>query len=69
VSTAGGPGGAQSFTPTASHTVSVPMHASVTVGVIALAVLLAVAGGLLAGSFGSWRIGRLRPAAALARVE
>jgi putative ABC transport system permease protein len=64
-----GAGGSQSFTPTASHTVSVPMHASVTVGVIVLAVLLAVAGGLLAGTFGSWRIGRLRPAAALARVE
>jgi putative ABC transport system permease protein len=31
--------------------------------------VLAVAGGLLAGTFGSWRIGRLRPAAALARVE
>jgi len=69
VSTAGGPGGPQSFIPTASHTVSVPMHASVTVGVIVLAVVLAVAGGLLAGTFGSWRIGRLRPAAALARVE
>ena len=64
-----GPGGSQSFSPTASHTVSVPMHASVTVGVILLAVALAVAGGLLAGTFGSWRIGRLRPAAALARVE
>jgi putative ABC transport system permease protein len=64
-----GPSGSQSFTPTASHTVSVPMHASVTVGVIVLAVVLAVAGGLLAGTFGSWRIGRLRPAAALARVE
>jgi len=64
-----GPGGSQSFTPTASHTVSVPLHASVTVGVIVLAVALAVAGGLLAGTFGSWRIGRLRPAAALARVE
>jgi putative ABC transport system permease protein len=64
-----GPGGSQSLTPTASHTVSVPMHASVTVGVIVLAVVLAVAGGLLAGTFGSWRIGRLRPATALARVE
>jgi putative ABC transport system permease protein len=64
-----GPGGAQSFSPTASHTVSVPLHASVTVGVIVLAVALALAGGLIAGTFGSWRIGRLRPAAALARVE
>jgi putative ABC transport system permease protein len=64
-----GPSGAQSFSPTANHTVSVPLHASVTVGVIVLAVVLAVAGGLLAGTFGSWRIGRLRPATALARVE
>jgi len=45
------------------------MHASVTLDVIVLAVLLALAGGLLAGIFGSWRIGRLRPADALRRVE
>jgi putative ABC transport system permease protein len=32
-------------------------------------VLLAVAGGLLAGAFGGWRAAQLRPAAALARVE
>jgi putative ABC transport system permease protein len=51
-----------------AHTVSVPLHPSVTVGVIVLAVVLAVAGGLLAGSFGSWRIARLRPADALSRV-
>ena len=42
---------------------------SVTAGVIVLAVLLALVGGLLAGAFGSWRIGQLRPATALARVE
>jgi putative ABC transport system permease protein len=41
----------------------------VTAGVIALAVLLALVGGLLAGAFGSWRISQLRPATALARVE
>jgi ABC-type antimicrobial peptide transport system permease subunit len=35
---------------------------------VALAVGLALAGGLLAGAFGSWRIARLRPADALARV-
>jgi putative ABC transport system permease protein len=33
-----------------------------------LAVVLAVAGGLLAGVLGSWRIAGLRPADALARV-
>ncbi len=48
--------------------VSVPMSASVTIGAIVLAVLLAIAGGLLAGSFGGWRAARLRPAAALAKV-
>jgi putative ABC transport system permease protein len=53
---------------TAPHVVGIPLHPSVTVGVIVLAVFLAVAGGLLAGSFGSWRIARLRPADALARV-
>jgi putative ABC transport system permease protein len=65
-----GPGGvAHSLGPTApSHTVPVPLHPSITVGVIVLAVVLAVAGGLLAGSFGSWRIARLRPADALSQV-
>jgi putative ABC transport system permease protein len=53
---------------TAPHVVAIALHPSVTVGVIGLAVLLAVAGGLLAGLFGSWRIARLRPADALARV-
>jgi putative ABC transport system permease protein len=66
---AGGPGGASIVSPAAAHTtIAVPMSASVTVGAIVLAVLLAVAGGLVAGSFGGWRAARLRPAAALARV-
>jgi putative ABC transport system permease protein len=64
----GSGGGPVSFNPTASHTVAVPMSASVTTGAIVLAVVLALAGGLLAGSFGSWRIVRLRPADALTRV-
>jgi putative ABC transport system permease protein len=51
-----------------SHTIAVPLHPSITAGVIVLAVILAVAGGLLAGSFGSWRIAKLRPADALSRV-
>jgi ABC-type antimicrobial peptide transport system permease subunit len=69
-----GPGGVSSGTAiggpaAASHTsIAVPMSASVTIGAILLAVLLAVAGGVLAGSFGGWRAARLRPAAALARV-
>jgi len=48
-----------------SHTVTAP----VTVSLILLAVALAVAGGLIAGMVGGWRAARLRPAAALARVE
>jgi putative ABC transport system permease protein len=54
--------------PTSSHTVSVPLVASVSGAAILAAVVLAVAGGLLAGTFGSWRIGRLRPADALTKV-
>ena len=53
----------------ASHTVSVHLAAPVTAQVIGAAVLLAIAGGLIAGAFGGWRAARLRPAAALARVE
>jgi len=40
-----------------------------TAGAIAAAVLLAIAGGLIAGAFGGWRAARLRPAMALARVQ
>jgi putative ABC transport system permease protein len=63
-----GAAAARSFAPVGSQTVAVPMSASVTVAAIVAAVLLAIAGGLLAGSFGSWRIARLRPADALTRV-
>ncbi len=52
----------------ASHTVAVHLNPTVTIGVIVLAVVLAVAGGVIAGSFGGWRAARLRPAAALAKV-
>jgi ABC-type antimicrobial peptide transport system permease subunit len=44
------------------------LSAPVTVGAVGLAVLLAIAGGLIAGSFGGWRAARLRPAAALSRL-
>lgn len=53
----------------ASHLVAVPFSAPVTVSAIVLAVILAIAGALVAGSFAGWQISRLRPAAALARVE
>jgi ABC-type lipoprotein release transport system permease subunit len=52
-----------------SHTVSVHLTAPVTLSAVLLAVVLAIAGGLVAGTFGGWRAVRLRPAAALARVE
>jgi putative ABC transport system permease protein len=53
----------------ANPTVSVHLAAPVTLGAAAAAVLLAIAGGLVAGGLASWRVARLRPAAALARVE
>jgi ABC-type antimicrobial peptide transport system permease subunit len=53
----------------AAHSVPVHLSAPVTTGAILAAVMLAVAGGLIAGSFGGWRAARLRPAMALARVE
>jgi putative ABC transport system permease protein len=46
----------------------VPLSPSITIGVIELAVILALAGGLLAGALGAWRIARLQPADALAAV-
>jgi ABC-type lipoprotein release transport system permease subunit len=67
----GGGGFAGRFGQAASavHNVTVHLTAPVTAGVITAAVLLALAGGLIAGAFGGWRAARLRPAAALARVE
>jgi ABC-type lipoprotein release transport system permease subunit len=65
----GGGGGLAHAASAASHSVSVHLTAPVTAGVVALAVVLAILGGLIAGSLGGWRAVRLRPAAALARVE
>ncbi|HEX4255742.1 MAG TPA: FtsX-like permease family protein, partial [Streptosporangiaceae bacterium] len=67
---AGGGGGGffRRATPTSLHTVAVHLTAPVTIGIVILAVVLAVAGGLIAGSFGGWRAARLRPAAALGKV-
>ncbi len=50
------------------HTVEVHLAAPVTATAVALAVVLAIAGSLIAGSFGAWRAVRLRPADAVARV-
>ncbi|MFG3659984.1 ABC transporter permease [Streptomyces sp. NPDC047706] len=52
----------------ASRTLDVALTAPVSLTTIALAVGLAVTGGLVAGAFGGWRASRLRPADALRRV-
>ncbi|WP_328553764.1 ABC transporter permease [Streptomyces sp. NBC_00358] len=69
----GGPGGGGGFggpgRQTASKALDVVLTAPVSVNTIAVAVGLAVAGGLIAGAFGGWRASRLRPADALRRVE
>ncbi len=66
------PGGGGGFARTAAdaaHSVAVHLTAPVTISAVILAVVLAIAGGLIAGTFGGWRAARLRPAAALSRVE
>ncbi|MGP4088192.1 ABC transporter permease [Streptomyces sp. KR55] len=67
-----GPGGGFGGGPAraaAARTLDVALTAPVSVTTIALAVGLAVTGGLVAGAFGGWRASRLRPADALRRVE
>ncbi len=66
---AGRPGGFFGRADAAAHSVAVHLTAPVTIGAVVLAVVLAIAGGLIAGGFGGWRAARLRPAAALSRVE
>ncbi|MFG2350460.1 ABC transporter permease [Streptomyces phaeochromogenes] len=71
----GGPGGGMGggmggpARQTASKALDVALTAPVALSTIALAVGLAVTGGLIAGAFGGWRASRLRPADALRRVE
>ncbi|MFD3933202.1 ABC transporter permease [Streptomyces sp. NPDC058614] len=67
----GGPGGGGfgAAREAASSTLDVALSAPVSLNTIAVAVGLAVAGGLIAGAFGGWRASRLRPADALRRVE
>ena len=64
----GAPPGAGGFGQ-AAQTVAVHLTAPVSLQLVALAVGLALAGGLLAGAFGGWRASRLRPADALRRVD
>jgi ABC-type lipoprotein release transport system permease subunit len=65
----GGGGGFRRLAADATNAVTVHLNAGVTLAAVALAVVLAIAGGLIAGGFGGWRAARLRPADALARVE
>ena len=51
-----------------NRAVVVPFSPYISTGVIVLALILAMAGALLAGAFGSWRIARLQPATALRLV-
>ncbi len=68
VATISGGGVNAGVAPGSIHTVAVHLPAPVTISAILLAVVLATAGGLIAGSFASWRAARLRPADALGRV-
>lgn len=52
----------------AQATTDIALNAPLTLSVIAIAVGLAVLGGLVAGAFGGWRAARLRPAEALRSV-
>jgi putative ABC transport system permease protein len=52
----------------AQHTVPVHLSAPVSFATIGLAVLLALLGAIIAGSFGAWRAARLGPAQAMANV-
>jgi ABC-type lipoprotein release transport system permease subunit len=65
----GSGGGFAHSAASAAHTVTVHLTAPVTLSAVGLAVVLAIAGGLIAGLLGGWRAVRLRPAAALSRVE
>lgn len=62
---AGPGGGFAGPAASAAGSAEVVLNAPVTLGVIAIAIGLAVLGGLIAGAFGGWRAARLRPAEAL----
>lgn len=61
----GGGGFGAQFTQTATDIV---LHAPLSLWIVVAALLLAVAGGLVAGSFGGWRAAKLSPAEALRAV-
>jgi ABC-type antimicrobial peptide transport system permease subunit len=53
----------------AAQTVTVNLTAPVSAELVGMAVILALAGALIAGGLGGWRAARLRPADALRRVD
>ncbi|MEV7438394.1 ABC transporter permease [Streptomyces griseoviridis] len=68
--TGGGPGGGGGMgRQSTSTTMEIALTAPVSLTTIALAVGLAVAGGLIAGAMGGWRASRMRPADALRSVS
>jgi ABC-type antimicrobial peptide transport system permease subunit len=65
-----GGGFARAFGQAASTaSTSIPVHASVDLALLGLAIGLAVLGGLIAGSIGGFRASALRPATALRNIE
>ncbi|MBK3568454.1 MULTISPECIES: ABC transporter permease [unclassified Streptomyces] len=67
----GGPGGGQGGPgrQATTNTLEIALNAPVSLTTIALAVGLAVTGGLIAGAMGGWRASRMRPADALRSVS
>ncbi|MGW2523593.1 ABC transporter permease [Streptomyces sp. NPDC001617] len=65
----GGPGGGGPGQQSTSNTMEIALSAPVSLTTIALAVGLAVTGGLIAGAMGGWRASRMRPADALRSVS
>lgn len=61
-------GGMGAFGSASSAVSDVTLSAPLSLGIVLAALLLAVAGGLLAGAVGGWRAARLRPAEALRAV-
>ncbi|MEV1009028.1 ABC transporter permease [Streptomyces sp. NPDC049881] len=68
----GGPGGMGGRAPDAAEaagqSLDIGLTAPVGLGIVLLAVTLAVTGGLVSGAFAAWRASRLRPADAFRRI-
>ena len=65
---AAGAGASTTLNAPSVPSVTVHFGAHIALDIVLLALLLGVAGGVLAGGFGGWRAARLRPAAAFRRV-